>query len=152
MDFQFLRECITALKRSPDPDRFTMETFYHDDDTNNWCGTPACVLGHWAVMKASQEHSPGWKRMSRTDELIRAVAGREGMRTVGGLTDDQVMELFGSIGCGNAETAEQAIAYIEAFIRRHGGSLEEPKPLDVCLAPEWDTVAGVKEAVACPLT
>lgn len=44
-----------ALRESPNPKAFTMLRFVHGDDSfsntvgsaADWCGTPACALGHY---------------------------------------------------------------------------------------------------------
>lgn len=156
MDFQFLRDCITALRESPDPGSFYMGQWVRKiaSEENNWCGTPACVLGHYAMREAMR--APGPERRKLVDEIThRAVTTIDSdsmeVTELGGLNCIQVAELFGSRGCGDAATLSQAIHYIERFIVRHGGSLEDPKLLDVCAAPEWEKLAGVKEPV-CPLT
>lgn len=158
MDFQFLRDCVTALKESPAPDQFDMGTWlnHYPGLQNNWCGTPACVLGHYAV-RAASARVDGSDRMDVIFETISLATNTErGFTALGGLEPYQVAELFGSRGCGDARTIGRAIAYIEKFIVRHGGSLEDPKPLVVYALPEWTTVAEGYEEVtkepACPLT
>jgi hypothetical protein len=39
-----------------------------------------------------------------------------------GLSEGQWDELFSAGGCGRAQTPQEAIAYIEGFIERHGGN------------------------------
>lgn len=117
INFGFLRECIQALKEFPST-HFTMgHLFYKDPDDGNVCGTPACVLGHWAAWQMSS---------GRITHLRHPVdAAMHVLRYPGeyGLTEEQKNELFEIRGCANAQTKDAAIAYIENFIVRHGGQL-----------------------------
>jgi hypothetical protein len=104
--FDRLQDCITALRHPPASARFCMYHVYNDSG----CKSPACVMGHYDFMFRD-----------------RALLSGEQMGAVHfSLTDYQVEELFGARGCDNAETPEQAIAYIEKFIARHGGDTLDP--------------------------
>lgn len=158
MDFQFLRDCVTALKTVRTPD-FSMLTLFYDGysaQRKNCCGTPACVIGHYVAYKGLghdyvTQTMAGHKILGLNGYTLNKPQGEIEDMVIHGLTYIQREKLFGERGCGNAQTKEQAIAYIERFIVKHGGSLEDPKPLDACAAPEWEKLAGVKEPV-CPLT
>ena len=105
-----------ALEESPNPDKFTMETFGHD------CGTPACALGHYA---------------SRQDLQDAFLLDRDGfLRDGDGFTicyddpdllehfdirDFEAAELFSAIGCAAAETPREAANYIRAFVAKRRG-------------------------------
>jgi hypothetical protein len=99
-------------------------------DDANFCGTPACALGHYAartdlqrILKISifkEKGAPaadvvyfGTKRKSVDyyDESIWADHF--------GLDDSYEMEeLFGFAGCNEAKTALQAAKYIERFVQK----------------------------------
>lgn len=116
-----------ALRESPKPKAFTMRFYVRgnegdcDDTSHNWCGTPACALGHYAA---------------RTDlqRLMRILNGeavyRESINGYGicyadacvvkhfGIYWSEADRLFGPEGCGNAKTTKQAARYIERFVAR----------------------------------
>lgn len=147
LDFQFLRDCMRALRNAEQtaPSYFYMGMYLRDwpAPSNNFCGTPACVVGHWACEQA--RNVPDIERVEEIQALLqRATHTREeyGGVTAMGLTGAEVRELFGSVGCLGAQTKEQAIAYLEGFILRNGGSLEDPQPLVVALAPDWEAMAA----------
>jgi hypothetical protein len=98
MNITFLRECIVALRNSPDPKGFTMRMY------KNSCGTPACVLGH--LYYARGEANLSW--------LITRAREEEGFSYA------EASELFhSSDGCGGAKTSVEAIAYLEKVIARY---------------------------------
>lgn len=158
IDFGFLRDCITALKTVQTP-RFSMLTLFsngYSAQRENRCGTPACVIGHYVAYKGlghdfDSQMLAGHRILGLNGGVINKRQSELEEMVIYGLTYAQREVLFGEEGCGNAQTKGDAIAYIQDFIVRHGGSLEDPKLLDVCAAPEWEKLAGVKEPV-CPLT
>lgn len=96
------------------------------------CGTPMCVLGHYAARTDLQTdfmlsgggtlwgegHSLGgtlWGSYSREGYSLASL-----IRHHFGITTKQARELFDADGCGNASTAEEAAVYIEKFIAREG--------------------------------
>lgn len=102
------------------------------------CGAPACALGHWAI-----ENKERWKLKLRGpfrsypdlyykqgNKLIHPMLGAE---LEFDLSENDVDELFGCTGCGNAQSAAEAAAYIRDFVRRQkeprlGLHLEERTP------------------------
>jgi hypothetical protein len=120
---QFLNDCCTALLEVKG--EFHMGYYFKHVEGGRWpsfhsnvhqepaCGTPACVLGHYAYWKMGGV-SVGASDFANYIHL-GALEGR-------GLTEGQREELFhGDDGCGGAKTAQEAIAYIEDFILRNGG-------------------------------
>ena len=92
----------------------------HDRDgtelSDNVCGTPACVLGHYLARQFGEERYT----LPMSFKICRIMQGDEDH----GLSEFQLQSLFGAHGCGGAQTPEHAIAYIEKFIVKHGGELE----------------------------
>lgn len=125
-----LRECITALRESPNPHQFTMRRF------DNGCGTPLCVIGHW--------HLRYREGASMTNMGVRASRYiDEDLRPLFGLTIEQWLELFGTCGCDNAITIDSACDYIEDFIRRNAPAKQGDfqKFLAQSLVPvDWECV------------
>jgi hypothetical protein len=85
-------------------------------------------MGHYAVRKDLQDVF--------TLNAAGALVLRESNRGSGtyrimehfGITGEEVTELFGGQGCGNARTREQAAAYLEMFAERKWPTkLEEPE-------------------------
>lgn len=111
----------------------------------NACGTPACVLGHFATRTDLQDVFEltiphGEYRTakpflySRADVRAASAVGclpeplavtDPSVVVYFGLTRGEAMRLFGRHGCGGARTAAQAIAYIQAFV-----ALKWPEALD----------------------
>lgn len=119
MNKERLLNTTVALRESRAPKSFSMEKYMHI------CGTPACVIGNYAARNDLQD----FLRLATADERTQSGSS---MRYVSsgnpadydspavlqhfGLTPAQAEELFGANGCGYAETAEEAIAYIERFV------------------------------------
>lgn len=121
IDFGFLRECIQALKEFHSSSFAMQRLFFQDPNERNVCGTPSCVLGHWAAWRVQTKRvsvgGKGWRHpVNAAMDVLMSPSNY-------GLTEDQKDELFESTGCNRAPTKEAAIAYIERFIIRHGGGL-----------------------------
>lgn len=151
IDFQFLRDCVTALRDYKGSvfhmnytfwDKASLDQLYLD---TNLCDTPACVIGHYIAHFHGYLGRTGRRSLTRT--LLNLTSPGAEFKRVNGLTWAQRMELFDSDGCGHAQTKEEAIAYIQAFIVRHGGSIEDPRPLDVAVMPDWQQIAAVATPV-----
>lgn len=118
---QRLRNCIVALRESPRPDAFSMKRFgwgiFDSNPQGYLCGTPACVLGHYAARTDLQDafvlDAQGYRGSGRYG-YTPATWGAECAHF--GLTIGECSELFGVVGCGGARTTQEAIAYLEAFI------------------------------------
>ncbi len=117
-----LRNVIRALREIPDDRResFNMERY------GTSCGTPACCLGQYAFRTDLQAlfilTSSGDIRYIETGRKIDF--DDEPLLDHFGLTMTQTYVLFSTTGCGSAKTPEQAIAFIEAFIRgEHRGEV-----------------------------
>lgn len=104
------------------------EPGYSQHAAGHRCGTPACALGHWT------DHAKGRVLLTRrvcdggrvyggdlvytgfttpSGEIHEArIAGTEF-----GLSFDEGNELFGGYGCGRAQTAKDAAAYIRRFVK-----------------------------------
>jgi len=107
MNFSRLNDCCDALRDNPGPESFTTSVFH------NPCGTPACVLGHYETY-ILKDHL--FSSNLSTSYTVRAAEHFD-------VSFKESLELFGAWGCGGAKTAQQAIAYIEDFIIRHGGEV-----------------------------
>lgn len=129
----FLNDCLESLE-SPS-DRFTMGSWYNwKPSGDNWCGTPACVLGHYLVNKEGMDLS---NKTGAEAYLLkeRPTAIYNGLHPeiTGNLTLEQRRSLFASYGCDEAGTnVHKAKAFIRNFILDNGGSLRKP-PEDVAV-------------------
>jgi hypothetical protein len=108
-----LLDAADARHRALGERPYKQETYSHRD-----CGTPACALGHWVWDQ--RERLPDlynymFKPYSGDHDLVSPFyeAGQEF-----GITQHEVIELFGSDGCNDAQTARQAAAYIRGFVLR----------------------------------
>lgn len=129
---QRLLNAALAVRQSPAPRRFTMLRETHD------CGTPACVWGHYYLRTDLQNvfvpHAErGLARLRGIPNGNSLAFYSREVREHFGLTYDESYQLFDVDGCGNAQTTEEAVAYIEAFCER---KWPEPK------APDWNALAG----------
>jgi hypothetical protein len=139
---QNFRKCQQALRESPRPEAFSMECFIRGDcwdariGSDNvpqfWCGSPACVLGHYALrtdlqdvlildQEALEEGEPCVKLKHNDQPLTFSdytFQEHFGLRTSG-----EAQLLFGPSGCGGAQTPEEAIAYIERFIQERNSGV-----------------------------
>lgn len=114
---------VRALQESPAPHRFTMSRYgvpprsdsplFRDQGT---CGTPACVLGHYAFRTDLQSMfrledgdlaDADGERIDYTDPLVAEHFG---------ISRTEAFLLFGQNGCGGAKSPAQAIKYIKDFI------------------------------------
>lgn len=95
----------------------------------NFCGTPACALGHYGartdlqrIMKVSYNtHSFGVKFadlvfFGTKDESVNYDDDR--LEDHFGLNSSEMRELFDYDGCGDAKTSLQAAKYIERFVAK----------------------------------
>jgi hypothetical protein len=78
------------------------------------CGAPACALGHWAVANPRRWSLifGGLPRLILDGEYPLRDAMKEFC-----ISEDEYDELFLGAGCGNAQTAKQAAAYIRRFVK-----------------------------------
>lgn len=123
---QRFNNMIRALEESPAPHRFTMGAYGHEARANsplprdqNPCGTPACVLGHYAYRTDLQ--SIFWL----DNGSLMEVGGEEGVDLNAptvlehfGITEKEAYQIFSHVGCDRAVTAPQAVKYLRAFMAR----------------------------------
>ena len=103
-----------ALREAPNPAAFDMGVYVHS------CGTPACALGHYGCRPDLQDV------FFQRDGSLFAINedGRETMcimdvaRKHFDISSREVDQLFEATGCGHAETAQEAAAYIERFVEK----------------------------------
>lgn len=110
-----LDEAPTNLKNSLDMGEYFSE-----------CGSPACVLGHYASRPDVQRLLRPGKRRDSYGGGLMPVAVKSGRR-VGldseevlshfGITYEEAEELFGGEGCGGATTTKAAAKYVKQFIK-----------------------------------
>lgn len=82
------------------------------------CGTPFCVLGNYAFRVDLQRSFQLWKGdLCNSDRNHVDYDGPLVMAHFG-ITAEEAMELFGPEGCGDAQSPDEAIEYIEAFVAR----------------------------------
>lgn len=124
MNAERLLNAARAVREAPEPKKFGMRTYGHRE-----CGTPQCVLGHYAAREDLQqtfryvhvgrECSP-FIQDKQTSTAIDC-DGPE-LQAHFDLSPAELRQLFSSIGCDNARTPEAAAEYIENFVR----SLNQP--------------------------
>lgn len=87
---------------------------------SNWCGSPACALGHYAARTdlqngcriAPKENKIVWADNSDSDGSIHQSFGMDWF----GISARQFSSLFASNGCDQATTPVEAAEYIERFV------------------------------------
>jgi hypothetical protein len=118
-----LGRLITVLEDA-DPKVFSMAQFTHA------CGTPSCVLGHYASRRDIQrtfrlgDHDPIPCDRCGGPEILTNNGKPIGFDDPAvldhfGITIDEAYELFDSDGCGRAQTPKQAIRFLRKFIASH---------------------------------
>lgn len=132
-----LLNVVRALREAEHPERFYMGQFLWDETPDvdeapelgikekhlneNWCGTPACALGHYGARRDLQRafviERDNWGPLLQTtigdpDELFAGAARHFG------ISESEVLELFDFDGCGEAKTTKGAARYIERFVKR----------------------------------
>ena len=108
-----LLNAARALRESPNPEKFTMRRYINE------CGSPACVLGHYAARKDLQ-------RTFGVDTVARVLYRRNPKEIVGyysllvqshfGISPWEAETLFNTSGCNGAITSDEAATYIENFV------------------------------------
>lgn len=112
-----LKNLITALQGAK-PENFTMDKF------GTGCGTPACVLGHYAARRDLQRFlklelcGPAGCCSLIVAEDTALLFDAFPIQEHFGLSEKEAQRLFSPEGCGRAKTPAQAIAYIRKFIAR----------------------------------
>lgn len=123
-NFERLEKLIVALKGAKKAE-FSMDKYGHT------CGTPACVLGHYASRHDLQrsfklvvpEGFPfadilPFKAVPHPKELSVLEFNDDVVCRHFGITVNEADELFSHMGCDQAKTAGQARRYIRKFINR----------------------------------
>lgn len=118
-----------ALRESPKPEAFDMHSYFNISNDENWCGTPACALGHFGSRRDLQSlMRPGYSNPEGFGDSLPVLFYNNNKqvdfasRTIEkyfGITSDQTYELFSMIGCGKARTVDAAATYIENFVRHN---------------------------------
>lgn len=108
-----LEKLIVALEAAK-PENFDMGRFAR-------CGTPACVLGHYAS-RADLQSEFGLEGMTILELATcrRPDCDGEEIQLHFDITGEQACELFDVEGCDDAKTPAEAIAYIRKFIDTNG--------------------------------
>ena len=118
---RLLRASQSVLE-SKEPRRFGMHEYFH------WCGTPACVLGHYGSRRDLQRLL---KRHGDSLVYVKTGAGADyydiTVHEHFGISSSEALELFSSQGCGRAKTPLQASKYIEKFVKSKGFDIKEVK-------------------------
>lgn len=96
----------------------------------NFCGTPACALGHYGARGDLQRLMKVGVRQGAINLLYHANYNN---RTVSydddtvqehfGITEEQATDLFDGDGCGGARTPIEAAKYIEKFVKQIYGQV-----------------------------
>jgi len=140
-----------ALRESPQPAAFTMGDYCYGRHDDYPCGTPACAVGHYAARRDLQ----GLFRLS--SGTLQILKDRRTYVWVNfcdevdekaerhfGINSDEWTELFSYAGCDNAQTPEEAAAFIERFVARKWPEALKPKETVPLAEP---VVEGVPEEV-----
>lgn len=96
---QILEQEDARLQAAGKP-TFDQRNHIHD------CGTPACPLAHWYAFRGSTWFD------CQVDEVLEDFE----------LTTGECLELFAPQGCGDAQSAHDAAAYIRQFVAKRRGT------------------------------
>lgn len=139
MNVDRLMLVIRALEEAPHPERFTMKLYLHVDEAyyidrpelkcaakyeENWCGTPACALGHLAAREDLQNimridaptFSIRYREPDSDGYFEQAMCADTRLQEWFDLDKHDLMLLFDENGCGGAETPADAVKFIKHFI------------------------------------
>ncbi len=133
-----------ALRESEHPELFTMESYVNNaeglsdrfersDVPENWCGTPACALGHYGA-RTDLQRKIRIARISLGFDDAPYFGLRYGNNRDVGYADDAMLNHFGleryeahslfcPSGCGGAKTPSQAAKFIEDFVAQKYGTV-----------------------------
>lgn len=132
MNKERLLNVARALRESPNPDQFTMQTY------SKGCGTPACAFGHYCHRTDLQSEFRLDPNGVPIDVQDTYEVGYYRGKTLEhfDITEDQSELLFaapdesycdmsdeGTLvggGCGNARTALEAAEWVEKFVANEG--------------------------------
>lgn len=133
-----------SLRESKNPKQFTMEKYVWGESFHqslawqtppqqaaeqNFCGTPACALGHYASRRDLQKLlKVNITKKMVNDELLPVAAVSylnnqeidfcsKKFRDHFGIDEQEADSLFSGFGCGDAQTPIQAARYIERFVK-----------------------------------
>ena len=108
-----------ALRESPNPKGFTMSCYVDP----NFCGTPACALGHYGSRRDLQKTlkvqifaDKVTARLVFCSDGVPAYYDDEKIMEHFGIDYEQTLDLFGPDGCGKAKTPAKAADFIEDFV------------------------------------
>lgn len=104
-----LRQAAKILRKVA-PNKFNMESITHT------CGTPACVLGHYAA-NSKTPFSLQDRQLVLGEIDIGYNYDHPAIQDHFDLTPKQCAELFDVTGCGNAILPSEAADYIEDFVK-----------------------------------
>lgn len=116
---------VIALRETRHPESFRMGDYGNADMTSGFfrtkeadsCGTPYCVLGNYAFRTDLQRSFDLWKGGLCVGRTVVRYDGAEVMAHFG-ITEEEANDLFGPSGCNDAQSPEEAIEYIEAFVAK----------------------------------
>lgn len=119
-----LLNVVRALQESPNPDQFKMLKYGQKTiiKESGWfrkeqsCGTPCCAFGHYAhrqdlqcTFHLTEDGQIGFDHTTiQWDNEIVAIHF--------GISRDEACKLFAAQGCNDAQSPEEAIAFIKKFI------------------------------------
>lgn len=133
MNKELLLAVVRALREAPNPERFSMRAYVHEkrlwdldgkDLPEDWCGTPACALGHLGARTDLQDvlrirnGMLVYKDPDTDGDLMPALYTDSQLTRAFDLDYEEMFDLFSEFGCDNAATATEAADYIEAFVKR----------------------------------
>lgn len=109
--------------------KFDQGRFKYCNTEENFCGTPACALGHYAARTDLQRLLKIVVVKDNWYGVSYAAMGMYGVKNSNwcqqnevehhfGISTDEFIELFDYNGCGGAKTPLQAAKYIEKFVKR----------------------------------
>lgn len=123
-----------ALRESKQPEKFDMGTYVASVEgtaETEFCGTPACAVGHYAsrpdlqdllAIKVRQDGLGLYPYLAFAGTVCAASYVSEDVLEHFGITEDEADELFDEEGCGDAKTPVEAAEYIERFVADRGGA------------------------------
>lgn len=118
-----------SLRESKAPKKFDMNFYVHGDiwaESAEFCGTPACALGHYAARPDLQKLLKIEIRNDGEENTFAQLVHRDGGHNASysqrsviehfGVDQKEADALFAPNGCGGAKTPKKAAQFIERFV------------------------------------
>lgn len=146
MNREHMMVLVQANREMEHPERFTMETYVHNEWhiarehlPMEWCGTPACLLGNFGARSDLQpllcikSGELEWCQSSEKEyndmEFMYVRYSDPRLLEYFDITEDEAADLLGPEGCDGAKTRDEALDYVESMMKAWDGTTAAEREL-----------------------